>query len=57
LSAIDWSKSASLGIEFSTETGGQIFMYPGPTTRGRPIYDERFNMKERKPLPEERTDL
>jgi hypothetical protein len=57
LSAIDWSKSASLGIEFSTETSGQIFMYPGPTTRGRPIYDERFNMKERKPLPEERTDL
>ncbi len=59
MSAIDWSKSASLGIEFSPETGGQIFIvqYPGPTTRGRPIYDERFNMKERKPLPEERTDL
>jgi hypothetical protein len=45
--------------ELSTETGGQIFIvqYPGPTTRGRPIYDERFNMKERKALPEERTDL
>jgi hypothetical protein len=45
--------------EFSTETGGEILIvqYPGPTTGGRPIYDDRFNKKERKPIAEERTDL
>jgi mannose-6-phosphate isomerase-like protein (cupin superfamily) len=44
---------------FSTETGGEILIvqYPGPTTGGRPIYDDRFNKKERKPVAEERTDL
>jgi hypothetical protein len=31
--------------------------YPGPTTGGRPIYDGRFNMQERKPIAEERTDV
>jgi hypothetical protein len=45
--------------EFSTETGGEILIvqYPGPTTGGRPIYEDRFNKKERKPIAEERTDL
>jgi hypothetical protein len=27
--------------------------YQGPTTGGRPIYDGRFNMAERKPLSDE----
>ncbi len=45
--------------EFSTETGGEILIvqYPGPTTGGRPIYDDRFNMTTRKSLNEERTDI
>jgi hypothetical protein len=45
--------------EFSTATGGEILIvqYPGPTTGGRPIYEDRFNKKERKPIAEERTDL
>ena len=44
---------------FSTETGGEILIvqYPGPTTGGRPIYDDRFNKKERKPIAEERRDI
>ena len=44
---------------FSTETGGEILIvqYPGPSTGGRPIYEDRFNKKERKPIAEERTDL
>ena len=39
----------------STETGGLMLFvqYPGPTTGGRPIYDGRFNMKERRPVEEE----
>ena len=43
----------------STESGGLMLFvqYQGPTTGGRPIYDERFNMAECKPLEEERTDL
>ncbi|MBC7136212.1 cupin domain-containing protein [Oceanibaculum nanhaiense] len=45
--------------EFKTETGGEILIvqYPGPTTGGRPIYDKRFNMADRKPIETERTDL
>ena len=41
--------------DLSTETGGLMFFvqYPGPTTRKGPIYDGRFNMKERKALSEE----
>ena len=31
--------------------------YQGPTTEGRPIYDGRFNMKERKPIAEEQLDV
>lgn len=45
--------------DFTTETGGEILIvqYPGPTTGGRPIYDKRFNMADRKPIAAERTDL
>ena len=45
--------------ELSTETGGLmvIVQYPGPTTGGRPIYEDRFNMRERRELKTERTDL
>jgi redox-sensitive bicupin YhaK (pirin superfamily) len=41
-----------------TETGGEMLFvqYPGPTTGGKPIYDGRFNMTERKEIAEERTD-
>jgi ChrR Cupin-like domain len=45
--------------EMKTETGGLMVLvqYPGPSTGGRPIYDNRFNLKERRPLFEERTDI
>ena len=45
--------------EFHTETGGEILLvqYPGPNTGGRPIYDDRFNLKERRPIAAERKDL
>jgi len=45
--------------EFSTDTGGEILIvqYPGPTTGGRPIYEDRFNRKVRKSVSEERTDI
>ena len=41
-----------------TETGGRMLFvqYPGPTTKGCPIYDGRFNMAERKAIAAERTD-
>ena len=44
--------------EFHTETGGEILIvqYPGPTTGGRPIYDDRFNLQDRRPISAERTD-
>ena len=44
--------------ELFTETGGEMLFvqYPGPTTGGKPIYDGRFNMKERKAVEDERTD-
>jgi hypothetical protein len=35
---------------------GNIVQYPGPTTTERPIYADRFNMKERRPIMEERVD-
>lgn len=43
----------------STETGGLILFvqYQGPTTDQAPIYQGRFNMRERKPLSEERLDI
>ena len=45
--------------DLSTETGGLMLFvqYQGPTTGGRPIYDGRFNMTERKALEDERTDI
>jgi hypothetical protein len=45
--------------QFHTESGGQILIvqYPGPNTGGRPIYDDRFNLKERRAIETERTDL
>jgi hypothetical protein len=44
--------------ELHTKTGGEILIvqYPGPTTAERPIYADRFNMKERRPIMEERVD-
>jgi hypothetical protein len=54
-----WHPDPHYEDELRTETGGLmlIVQYPGPTTGGRPIYDERFNMKERRPVLEERTDI
>ncbi|MGB6105828.1 MAG: cupin domain-containing protein [Pusillimonas sp.] len=45
--------------ELRTETGGLmvIVQYPGPTTGGRPIYADRFNMSERVDVAQERTDI
>ncbi len=45
--------------EFHTATGGEILIvqYPGPTTQGRPIYDDRFNKQARNAVNDERTDL
>jgi hypothetical protein len=45
--------------EFHTDTGGDILIvqYPGPTTGERPIYDGRFNKKERQEVAKERVDL
>lgn len=44
--------------DFHTATGGEILIvqYPGPNTGGRPIYDDRFNLKQRRELSSERTD-
>ena len=44
--------------ELSTATGGQMVFvqYPGPTTGGKPVYDGRFNMEQRKSIDQERTD-
>ena len=38
--------------------GGEILIvqYPGPTTGGRPIYDDRFNLQERREISAERID-
>lgn len=54
-----WHADPHFEQELHTETGGVmvIVQYPGPTTGGRPIYDDRFNMKERKSVAEERTDI
>jgi hypothetical protein len=42
-----------------TETGGEMLFvqYQGPATGGRPIYDGRFNMRARRPVDEEQTDI
>ena len=44
--------------EFRTATGGEILIvqYPGPNTGGRPIYDDRFNLQERREISAERID-
>ena len=54
-----WHADPHFEEELHTETGGLmvIVQYPGPNTGGRPIYEDRFNMKERKQLSEERTDV
>lgn len=45
--------------ELKTLEDGEILyvQYMGPTTRQGPIYDGRFNMKERRPLSEESTSI
>jgi len=45
--------------DLSTETGGLMFFvqYTGPDTGKGPIYDGRFNMKERKSLSEENLQM
>src|SRR5881628_1311994 len=42
----------ALRRRFHTETGGEILIvqYPGPNTGGRPVYDDRFNLKERRAI-------
>lgn len=54
-----WHSDPHYEEELRTDTGGLmvIVQYPGPTTGGRPIYDDRFNKQERKPIAEERTDV
>jgi hypothetical protein len=54
-----WHSDPHYEEELHTDTGGLmlIVQYPGPTTGGRPIYDDRFNMQERKPVAQERTDV
>src|SRR5882672_5732572 len=41
-----WHPDPHFEDELRTETGGLmvIVQYPGPTTGGRPIYDDRFNL-------------
>ncbi len=41
------------------ESGREILIVqdPGPTTGACPIYADRFNMAERKPVSEERIDI
>ena len=45
--------------ELSTKSGGLMLFvqYQGPSTGGRPIYDERFNMTKRKAVEDERVDV
>ena len=54
-----WHADPHYEEELSTETGGVmlIVQYPGPTTGGRPIYDDRFNKEKRMAVAEERTDV
>ena len=54
-----WHPDPHYEDELRTETGGLmlIVQYPGPTTGGRPIYDSRFNLTERRAVAEERTDV
>ena len=45
--------------ELSTKSGGLMLFvqYQGPSTGGRPVYDERFNMTKRKAVEDERIDV
>ena len=45
--------------ELSTKSGGLMLFvqYQGPSTGGRPIYDERFNMTKRKAVEDARIDV
>ena len=44
-------------VTLRTDDGATIFVqYQGPTTGGRPIYDGRFNLAERKPIADEQLD-
>ena len=54
-----WHADPHYEQELHTDTGGLmvIVQYPGPTTGGRPIYDDRFNLKQRKTIGEESTDI
>jgi hypothetical protein len=54
-----WHADPHFEEALETTTGGLMLIvrYPGPTTGGRPIYDERFNMQARRAVSEERTDL
>ena len=47
------------GSRVFRKTGGLMLFvqYPGPTTNGRPIYDGRFNMKQRRPVEEETVEV
>ena len=45
--------------ELHTQTGGLMLLvqYPGPTTKASPIYDDRFNVQERRAVVQERIDV
>ena len=46
------------GDRGKVQDGTMLFVqYPGPTTGGRPIYEDRFNLAERRPLSQERLDV
>ena len=51
------SRSALRGAALHRHRGLMLFVqYQGPTTGGRPIYDGRFNMKERRAIAEENVE-
>jgi len=54
-----WHPDPHFEEELRTETGGLmvIVQYAGPTTGGRPIYDDRFNLEKRRSVAEECTDV
>ena len=54
-----WHPDPHYEEELHTASGGTmlIVQYPGPTTGGRPIYDKRFNMEQRRAVEQERTDV
>src|SRR5439155_2242440 len=53
-----WHADPHYEEELHTDSGGLmlIVQYPGPSTGARPIYDDRFNLQQRKRVEEERTD-